>query len=125
MILQILKIVNGDHRNVKKPIPFEVITTCYTCVSRYCGDSLRGLTLTSEGNLAVLTFVSNSRFSNRGFRATVVEIPPVHVSTTPSFRDVVRGVLRDANGLPAEEGPRWRLTAIYETARNMALSRVL
>ncbi|XP_052801395.1 zinc metalloproteinase nas-36-like [Mya arenaria] len=93
--------------------------------TRYCGESLSGTIFTSEGSLTVLIFRSNSRFSYRGFRATVTELPAPGSTTPISFLDVLRDALRPP-GRDENEGEetRWSLSALYRLTRNMAFSRL-
>lgn len=43
---------------------------------KYCGEGLRNKTLISDGNLMILTFISDMRTSGIGFKAKVKAIPP-------------------------------------------------
>ncbi|XP_071121881.1 protein SpAN-like [Mytilus edulis] len=43
---------------------------------KYCGEGLRNKTLTSDGNLMILTFISDMRTSGIGFKAKVKAIRP-------------------------------------------------
>jgi len=96
---------------------------------RYCGSDLKGLTLTSESNLAILTFTSNSQQQSKGFRATLSEVKTSTVtSSTASYLDTLRDSLSGSEApdvIEERERLHWALSAIYGFIKSLPFYKIL
>lgn len=52
-----------------------ILNVFYLFFCRYCGRGLRNKTLVSDGNLMIITFRSDVRTADKGFKAKIKAIP--------------------------------------------------